>query len=36
MAYSHKITSGVDIVEIRESMDLYSVPDLKNFVKPNS
>lgn len=33
MAYSHKVTSGVDIVEIRESMDLYSVPDLKKFCK---
>ncbi len=33
MAYSHKVVSGIDIVEIRESMDLYSIPELKKFCK---
>ena len=33
MAYSHKVVSGIDIVEISDSMDLYSVPELKKFCR---
>ena len=33
MAYSHRLVSGIDIVDISDSMDLYSVPDLKKFCK---
>lgn len=33
MAYSHRLVSGIDIVDISDSMDLYSVPELKKFCK---
>lgn len=33
MSYTHKVVSGVDIVDIEGSMDLYSVPELKKFCK---
>lgn len=33
MAYSHRLVSGIDVVDISDSMDLYSVPELKNSVR---
>ncbi|MBP7281413.1 MAG: STAS domain-containing protein [Leptospiraceae bacterium] len=33
MTYSHKVVGGIDIVNIEDSMDLYSVPELKKFCK---
>lgn len=33
MAYSHRVVSGIDIVDIQDSMDLYSVPELKKFCR---
>lgn len=33
MAYSHNVVSGIDIVNIEDSMDLYSVPELKKFCR---
>ena len=33
MAFSHRIIGGVNIVSIENSMDLYSVPELKKFCK---
>lgn len=33
MAYSHRVVSGIDIVSIEDSMDLYSVPELKKFCR---
>ena len=33
MAYSHSLVSGIDIVYVEDSMDLYSVPALKKFCK---
>lgn len=33
MAYTHKVVVGVDVVELEEDVDLYSVPELKKFSK---
>lgn len=33
MGYSHKVIVGVDLVEFTDSMDLYSVPDMKRIFK---
>ena len=33
MGYSHKVVVGVDVVELEEEVDLYSVPELKKFTR---
>jgi anti-sigma B factor antagonist len=33
MSYVHKTVVGVDVVELEDSVDLYSVTDLKSFCK---
>lgn len=33
MGYSHKKVVGVDVIELVEEVDLYSVPELKKFCK---
>lgn len=33
MSYVHRKVVGVDVIELDESIDLYSVPELKNFAK---
>jgi anti-sigma B factor antagonist len=33
MSYTHKTIVGVDVIELEESIDLYSVPELKKFCK---
>lgn len=31
MAYSHTIVNGVDVIDLDDSVDLYSTPELKKF-----
>jgi anti-sigma B factor antagonist len=33
MGYMHKKVVGVDVIELDDSVDLYSVPELKKFCK---
>lgn len=33
MAYKHFFETGVDIIELEDEIDLYSVPDLKKFCR---
>ncbi len=33
MGYAHKVVVGVDVVELDDAIDLYSVPELKKFCK---
>ena len=33
MSYSHKVVVGVDVVELDEQIDLYTVPEVKKFCK---
>ena len=33
MSYVHRKVVGVDVIELDESIDLYSVPELKKFCK---
>jgi anti-sigma B factor antagonist len=33
MSYKHKVVIGVDVIEFEESVDLYSVPEIKKFCK---
>lgn len=33
MGYIHKQEAGVDIIQLEDEVDLYSVPDLKKFCK---
>ena len=33
MPYTHRFISGVDVVDIHDSMDLYTVPDIKKFCR---
>lgn len=33
MGYIHKQEAGVDIIQLEDEVDLYSVPDLKKFCR---
>lgn len=33
MSYTHKEMNGVDVVELEDSIDLYSAPPIKKFLK---
>ena len=33
MSYSHKVISGVDVVDLEETIDSYSVNEIKKFYK---
>ncbi len=33
MSYIHKVINGIDVVELEESIDLYSTPMIKKFAK---
>jgi anti-sigma B factor antagonist len=33
MGYAHKVVVGVDVVELDDAVDLYSVPELKKFCR---
>ncbi|HMV45695.1 MAG TPA: STAS domain-containing protein [Leptospiraceae bacterium] len=33
MPFSHKYISGVDVIDIEDSMDLYTVPEIKKFCR---
>jgi anti-sigma B factor antagonist len=33
MSYKHKVVVGIDVIELEESVDLYSVPEIKKFCK---
>lgn len=33
MSYTHRVVSGVDVVELEDSIDLYSAPPIKKFLR---
>ncbi|MBP7281410.1 MAG: STAS domain-containing protein [Leptospiraceae bacterium] len=33
MSYTHRVVSGVDVIELEDAIDLYSTPPIKKFLK---